>query len=69
MRIEPEGLLVDSYHPGEGPHIHDTRNPGRRIPLGDIERDLVERRITEHLQAHGKILFDELVRELRPNGD
>lgn len=69
MRLEPEGLLVDSYHPGEGPHVHDVLAPNRRIPLGEVRPERVERILVQHLQEHGRIRFARLVQELESLGD
>ena len=60
----PEGLLADSYHPDEPPHIHDPADERRRARLGKMGRKQVVETIERHLMARGRIEFKELLMEL-----
>lgn len=64
FQLEPEGLSLDSYHPGESAHAHDPADPSRRVPIRVTELSDARRIVMTHLWARGRIRFPELVEEL-----
>jgi hypothetical protein len=61
--VEPENVLIDNFHRGEGPHIHDPKDYGRRIWLGELSADEAYRRVVDHLERRASVEFRELVQE------
>lgn len=69
MWLEPEGLLINSFHRGIGPHAHDPTDPERRAVLGEVSMEMAERGIADHLHRNGRIRFQQLIEELKHHGD
>lgn len=64
LKVVPENVLIDNSHAGRVAHIHDPRDPRRRVLLGRLTINAARAGLVRHLRAHGRIDFERLVWEL-----
>lgn len=69
VQVEPDNLLIDFFHKGMGPHVHDPKDYERRIVIGETTCARAYEIVVAHLEMRGGLEFEALLEELGTHED
>ncbi len=64
IQVDPDNLLIDTFHRGIGVHVRDPADYNRRIPIGETSSEAVYRIVVAHFETNGGLNFESLLQEL-----